>query len=213
MLTYVRVGLAALVAAAILAVPATPASAACPTRGNDYPVLTGILQLNAAPASGVQLTASGVGFRPGTIVCVEVASTPEQLATAKVTKDGGFTTTVTVPNLPLGQHMLRATGVVVRRRPDRILVGQVVGDVDDGHAIESVQGNAFRMVMMGHRFDDGTRQSPNSQEVRADLRVRDAHQLLLDCKQRPLFLCGALQSASEVLRRSRGEYQLANVVQ
>jgi hypothetical protein len=111
MLTYVRVGLAALVAAAILAVPATPASAACPSRGNDYPVLTGILQLNAAPASGVQLTASGVGFRPGTIVCLEVESTPEQLGTAKVSRDGGFTTTVTMPDLALGQHLMRATGI------------------------------------------------------------------------------------------------------
>jgi len=111
MMLYVRVGLAALVAAAVLAVPATPASAACPTRGSDYPVLTGVLQLNAAPASGVRLTASGVGFRPGSTVCVEVESTPDQLATAKVSKDGGFTTTITVPELPAGQHLLRATGI------------------------------------------------------------------------------------------------------
>ena len=143
MLTYVRVGLAAVVAAAILAVPATPASAACPTRGNDYPVLTGILQLNAAPASGVQLTASGVGFRPGTIVCVEVASTPEQLATAKVTKDGGFTTTVTVPNLPLGQHMLRATGVA--RTGSTLILNTAF---TNGYALPSPGARILRWVLL-----------------------------------------------------------------
>ena len=108
---YVRIGVAALVVAAVIAGPATPASAACPTRGNDYPVLTGVLQLNGAPASGVRLTASGGGFRPGSTVCVEVASTPDQLATATAKKDGGFTTTITLPDLPLGQHVLRATGI------------------------------------------------------------------------------------------------------
>src|SRR5262245_5825750 len=100
MILYVRAGIAALVVAAILAVPATPASAACPTRGTDYPVLTGVLQLNAAPASGVELTASGSGFRPGSTVCVEVASTPDQLATAKANRSGNFSTTITVPELP-----------------------------------------------------------------------------------------------------------------
>jgi hypothetical protein len=111
MILYVRVGLAALVAAAVLTVPATAASAACPTRGNDYPVLTGILQLNGAPTSGVRLTASGVGFRPGSAVCVDVESTPDQLATATAKKDGGFSTPITLPDLPLGQHVLRATGI------------------------------------------------------------------------------------------------------
>ena len=143
MLIYVRVGLAALVAAAILAVPATPASAACPARGNDYPVLTGILQLNAAPASGVQVTASGVGFRPGSIVCVEVASTPEQLATAKVSKDGGFTTTVTVPNLPLGQHMLRATGVA--RTGSTLILNTAF---TNGYALPSSGARILRWVLL-----------------------------------------------------------------
>jgi len=143
MLIYVRVGLAALVAAAILAVPATPASAACPTRGNDDPVLTGMLQLNAAPASGVQLTASGVGFRPGSIVCVEVASTPEQLATAKVSKDGGFTTTVTVPNLPLGQHMLRATGIA--RTGSTLILNTAF---TNGYALPSSGARILRWVLL-----------------------------------------------------------------
>jgi hypothetical protein len=111
MMAYVRVVVAALVVAAVLAVPATPASAACPTRGNDYPVLTGVLQLNGAPATGVRLVASGIGFRPGSAVCVEVESTPDQLATATAKKDGAFATTITLPDLPLGQHVLRATGI------------------------------------------------------------------------------------------------------
>src|SRR5262252_2369323 len=143
MIAYVRVGLAALVAAAVLAIPATPAAAACPSRGNDYPVLTGILQLNAAPASGVQLTASGVGFRPGSIVCVEVASTPEQLATAKVAKDGGFTTTITVPDLPLGQHLLRATGIA---RTGSTLVLNTA--FTNGYSLPSTGTRVLRWVLL-----------------------------------------------------------------
>src|SRR5215470_7010978 len=109
-LKITKYGMALAVVAAVLAVP-TPSYAACPTRGDDYPVLTGVLQVNGAPASGVQLTASGSGFRSGSAVCVEVASTPNQLAVVNANRSGNFTTTFTLPDLAPGQHILRATGI------------------------------------------------------------------------------------------------------
>ena len=143
MITYVRAGIAALVVAAVLAVPATPASAACPTRGNDYPVLTGVLQLNLAPASGVELIASGAGFRPGSTVCVEVASTPDQLATVTANKSGGFSTTITVPKLPVGQHLLRATGIA--RSGSTLILNTAF---TNGYALPSTGTRVLRWVLL-----------------------------------------------------------------
>jgi hypothetical protein len=98
-------------AAAIIVATGSPASAVCTIPGGgDYPILTGTLQVNGTPTGGATLTTSGTGFKPGTTVCLEVASTPVQLGTAKVNKGGGFVTTVTLPQLPDGQHILRAIG-------------------------------------------------------------------------------------------------------
>jgi hypothetical protein len=90
---------------------ASPAYASCPVTGvGAYPVLTGTLQLNGAPASGAQLVASGSGFRPRSPICIEVAATSLQIATVFANREGGFATSIVVPALPTGQHILRATG-------------------------------------------------------------------------------------------------------
>ena len=105
-----------LLAVLALAVPvavlaASPAQASCPVPGGgSYPVLTGTLQLNGAPASGAQLVATGAGFQPRSPVCLDVADTPLQLATVIANREGAFTATITVPPLPMGQHILRAMG-------------------------------------------------------------------------------------------------------
>jgi hypothetical protein len=105
----VLVVLALVVPTAVGVLAASPASAACPVLAG-YPVLTGDLQINGIPTSGAQITATGSGFRPGSPVCLEVASSPVQLASGFANKQGNYSSTITLPSLPLGQHILRATG-------------------------------------------------------------------------------------------------------
>jgi hypothetical protein len=138
-----KYGLVLAVAAAVLAVP-TPSYAACPTRGDDYPVLTGVLQVNGAPASGVRLVASGTGFRSGSLICVDVASAPDQLAVATATRSGNFITTITLPDLAPGQHILRATGIA--RSGSTLILNTAF---TNGYALPSTGTRLLRWLGLG----------------------------------------------------------------
>ena len=101
--------LALVVPTGVAVLDASPASASCPVP-TGYPVLTGDLHIDGIPASGARLVATGSGFRAGSPVCLEVASSPVEFAVATATKTGGFTSKITLPGLTLGQHILRAVG-------------------------------------------------------------------------------------------------------
>jgi hypothetical protein len=65
---------------------------------------------NSTP--GAQVTTSGSGYLPGSLVTIAVSSTPINLGTAVVRPDGTFSATVALPsNLPVGSHTLLASGI------------------------------------------------------------------------------------------------------
>jgi hypothetical protein len=145
MYAHVRAGRAVagaiLAVAAVLAVPA-PAHAACASATANYPVLTGTLQLSSAPASGVQLIVSGTGFEPRSTVCLDVAPIAAQLATVKTNRQGDFTTTITLPDLPLGQHIVRATGIA--RDGSTLILNTAF---TNGYALPSTGARALRWTL------------------------------------------------------------------
>jgi LPXTG-motif cell wall-anchored protein len=63
------------------------------------------------PTAGSEITVSGVGFLPGSLVVISLYSAPRQLGTATVRTNGSFVRRVQVPENYAGQHTFVASGL------------------------------------------------------------------------------------------------------
>lgn len=92
------------------------------------------------------------------------------------------------------------------------LVGKHVRDVGEQDHVQAVLRDAAWMMVVSHGFDDGVRESPKAEQVRADLRMRDVNQLFLNFEERPALVLCLCNGTGKVRGGTLGDDVLPHVV-
>jgi hypothetical protein len=103
--------------AAAVAVTAAAAAIAAPGSAAPYVTAPALSVSTTSPCKNASLTVAGTGFVPGSAVTVTLRSAADPLGSAVVGAAGGFTATVTVPEVA-GTRQLVAAGPPTPRNPN-----------------------------------------------------------------------------------------------